>query len=443
MTASLDAKTRDRFKERREEFLGRIPGGVAIFPAAPAAIRNNDVEHEYRQDTDFYYLTGFEEPNAVAVLVPGHPEHRFVLFVQPKDREREVWTGWRAGEEGAVRDYGADAAFTIDKLDEELPKLASKADRIYYRFGSDPTFDERLVGWLRRFQRERQRNGTGPTSVIDPAEILHEMRLVKTSHDLTLLRRAIDITCEAHIAAIASIRPGVYEYEIEAVLRYVFRRRGSPRPGYPPIVASGSNATVLHYTTNDRRVEGNDLILIDAGTEYGYFTGDVTRTLPASGRFTREQATIYQIVLDAQTEAIKAVRPGATFIDPHDRAVRVLVEGLTREGLLEGDLDKLIEEEAYKKFYMHRTSHWLGMDVHDAGPYKVADEYRRLEPGMVMTIEPGIYIAEDLTEVDPRFRGIGVRIEDDVLVTVEGSEVLSAGVPKTREDIENMMKENK
>jgi Xaa-Pro aminopeptidase len=439
MTTPLDPGARERIKERREQFLSRIPGGVAIFPAAPSAIRNSDVEHEYRQDTDFYYLTGFEEPGAAAVLVPDHPEHRFVLFVQPKDREREVWTGWRAGAEGAVRDFGADAAFTIDKLDEELPKLALKADRIYYRFGSDPTFDERLVGWIRRFQRERQRNGVGPTSVIDPAEILHEMRLVKTSDDLKLLRRAIDITCEAHLAAIAALRPGIYEYEIEAVLRYVFRKHGSPRPGYPPIVASGPNATVLHYTTNDRLIEDGDLLLIDAGTEYGYFTGDVTRTIPANGRFTREQAAIYQIVLDAQVEAIKAVRPGATFIVPHDCALRVLVEGLKQLGLLEGETDKLIKEEGYKKFYMHRTSHWLGMDVHDAGPYKVADEYRRLEPGMVLTVEPGLYIAEDLTDVDPRFRGIGVRIEDDVLVTEEGSEVLSARVPKTREDIESAM----
>lgn len=419
--------------------MSRIQGGVAIFPAAPPAIRNSDVEHEYRQDTDFYYLTGFEEPSAVAVLIPDHPEHRFVLFVQQKDREREVWTGWRAGEEGAVRDYGADAAFTIDKLDEELPRLAIKADRIYYRFGSDPTFDERLVGWIRHFQRERQRNGTGPTSVIDPAEILHEMRLVKTGDDLEMLRRAIDITCEAHLAAMDALRPGLYEYEIEAVLRYVFRKAGSPRPGYPPIVASGPNATILHYTTNNRRIEDGDLLLIDAGTEYGYFTGDVTRTLPASGRFTLEQATIYKIVLDAQLEAIKTVRPGATFIDPHDRALRVLVEGMTRAGLLEGETEKLIEEEAYKKFYMHRTSHWLGMDVHDAGPYKVADEYRRLEPGMVLTIEPGLYVAEDLAEVDPRFRGIGVRIEDDVLVTEDGCEVLSARVPKTREEIESAL----
>ena len=417
----------------------RIRGGIAIFPAAPTAIRNADVEHEYRQDTDFYYLTGFEEPNAVAVLAPDHPEHRFVLFVQPKDREREVWTGWRVGDERAKQEYGADAAFTIDKLDEELPKLAEKADRIYYRFGGDPTFDERLVRLMRRFQRQRQREGTGPTSVIDPAELLHEMRLIKSPDELALLRRAIDITCEGHIAAIQAIKPGAYEYEIEAIIRYVFRRNGSPRSGYPPIVAAGENATVLHYTVNDHRIENGDLLLIDAGAEFGYYTGDVTRTLPARGTFTPEQAVLYQLVLDAQLKAIDAVRPGATFIEPHDRAVRVLTEGLVRLGLLEGEIDKLIEEDALKKFYMHRTSHWLGMDVHDAGPYKVADEWRRLEPGMVMTVEPGLYIAADLEGVDPRYRGIGIRVEDDVLVTEGGNEVLSARAPKAIEDIEAMM----
>src|ERR1051325_7533078 len=227
MTTTLDVPATRRIKERREEFMKRIGGGVAIFPSAPTAIRNNDVEHEYRQDTDFYYLTGFEEQNAVAVLAPDNPEHRFVLFVQPKDREREVWTGWRAGEEGAKRDYGADAAFTIDKLGEELPKLLARTDRIYYRFGSDPTFDEKLVGLMRHFQRERQRNGSGPTSVIDPADILHEMRLIKTEDDLTLLRRAIEITCEGHLAALRALRPGMNEYEIEATLRYVFRKQGS------------------------------------------------------------------------------------------------------------------------------------------------------------------------------------------------------------------------
>lgn len=442
MTTAVDLNQTARFKERREAFMRRIAGGIAIFPAAPTAIRNGDVEHEYRQDTDFYFLTGFEEPNAVAVLAPDHPEHKFVLFVQPKDREREVWTGWRSGEEGAKRDYGADAAFTMDKLDEELPKLAEKANRIYYRFGSDPTFDERLVGWMRRFQRQRQREGTGPTSVIDPAELLHDMRLVKSSADLALLRRAIDITCEGHLAAIQAIKPGANEYEIEAVIRYVFRKNGSPRSGYAPIVASGANATVLHYTANNQTVDDGDLVLIDAGAEFGYYTGDVTRTFPAAGRFTEEQATLYQLVLDAQSKAIDAIKPGATFIEPHDRAVRVLTEGLVRLGLLEGEVDKLIEENTLKKFYMHRTSHWLGMDVHDAGPYKVADEWRRLEPGMVLTVEPGLYIAEDSEGVDPRYLGIGIRIEDDVLVTEDGHEVLSARVPKSIAEIENLMSKN-
>ncbi len=251
----------DQARKRREELMARINGGIAIFPAAPTAIRNSDVEHEYRQDTDFYYLTGFEEPSAVAVLAPDHPEHKFVLFVQPKDREREVWTGWRAGAEGAKQDYGADAAFTLDKLDEELPKLAQKADRIYYRFGSDPGFDERLIGMLRQFQRQRQREGTGPTSVIDPAELLHEMRLIKTPHDLELLRRAIDISCEGHLAAMRALTPGSYEYELEAAIAYGFRKNGSPRCGYASIVGSGANATVLHYTANNCRVEDGDLVL--------------------------------------------------------------------------------------------------------------------------------------------------------------------------------------
>ena len=439
MTPAPGAPSKQNTKQRREEFMERIAGGIAIFPAAPTAIRNSDVEHPYRQDTDFYYLTGFEEPNAVTVLTPDHPEHKFVLFVQPKDREREVWTGWRAGPESARRDYGADAAFTIDKLDEELPKLAQKADRIYYSFGGDPTFDERVTGLIRHFQRVRQREGTGPTSVIDPSEILHEMRLIKNPAELEILRKAIDITCEGHLAAMGAIKPAAYEFEIDAVVGYTFRRNGSPRPGYASIVGSGANATVLHYTTNNQRIEDGNLVLIDAGAEFGYYTGDVTRTLPANGRFSKEQAELYQLVLDAQLQAIASVRPGETFVEPHDRAVRVLTEGLVRVGLLSGDVETLIEEGAFKKFYMHRTSHWLGMDVHDAGPYKVADEWRKLAPGMVLTVEPGLYIAEDTDDVDPRFRGIGIRIEDDVLVTETGNEVLSARVPKSIDEIERVM----
>jgi len=429
----------EQFKRRREELMQRMGGGMAVFPSAPTAVRNSDVEHEYRQDTDFYYLTGFEEPNAVAVLAPDHTEHKFVLFVQPKDRDKEVWTGWRVGPERAKEEYGADEAFTIDKLDEQLPKLAENANRIYYRFGIDPSLDQRLVGWMGLFQRHRQREGKGPTSIIDPAELLHEMRLVKTPDDLELLRRAIDISCEGHLAALQVLKPGAYEYELEAIIRYVFRKSGSPRCGYPPIVASGRNATVLHYTVNDRRIEEGELLLIDAGAEFGYYTGDVTRTMPASGSFSEVQAALYQLVLDAQLEAIEAIRPGVTFNEPHDRVVRVLTEGLVRLGLLDGEIEKLIEDNSLKKFYMHRTSHWLGMDVHDAGPYKVADEWRKLEPGMVMTVEPGLYIAADLEDVDPRYRGIGIRIEDDVLITEDGSEVLSARVPKSIKDIEALM----
>jgi len=417
----------------------RISGGAAIFPAAATAIRNGDVEHEYRQDTDFYYLTGFEEPNALAVLVPGHEEHPFVLFVQPKEREREVWTGWRSGEEGAVADYGANAAYPISKLDEHLASLLGNADRIYYRFGADPNIDLRVVSIMRGFQRERQRNGKGPNSVIDPAEILHEMRLIKDPIDLEKLRYAVKISEDAHIAAMRELRPGMFEYELEATLRYLFLKGGSHRPGYPPIVASGPNATILHYTANNRRVESGDLVLIDAGAEYDYYTADVTRTMPASGRFTEPQAEVYQVVLDAQFAAIDAVKPGASFMEPHERALRTLTEGMVRLGLLKGAVDELIKEEAFKKFYMHRTSHWLGMDVHDAGPYKVADEWRRLAPGMILTIEPGIYIANDYDDVDEKYRGIGVRIEDDVLVTQSGNEVLSHRTPKTIEDIERTM----
>ena len=440
MTSITENSATEQAKLRREELMGRIRGGVAVFVSAPVAARNNDVEHEYRQSSDLYYLTGFEEPGAVAVLSPDDPEHPFTLFVQPKDREREVWNGWRSGVEGALTDYGADAAYSIEKLDEELPRLLGKADRIYHRWGVDNEFDIRLVKLMPRFQRERQRNGKGPSTIIDLSEVLDEMRLIKTESDLELLRRAVDISAEGHMAAIRSLRPGVYEYEIEAVLRYVFRKNGSQRPGYSPIVASGPNATVLHYTTNNRRIEDGDLLLIDAGAEFGYYTGDITRTFPASGSFTPEQAQVYQVVLDAQLAAIEEVRPGADFYSAHNRAVRLLTEGMVRLGLLEGDVDKLIEEREYRKFYMHGTSHWLGMDVHDAGAYKVSpDEDRKLEPGMVLTIEPGLYIAEDLSDVEPRYRGIGVRIEDDVLVTPEGNTVLSARVPKTIEEIEGLM----
>jgi Xaa-Pro aminopeptidase len=417
----------------------RMRGAAAIFPSAPLTIRNNDVEHEYRQNSDFYFLTGFEEPNSVAVLVPDHEKTKFVLFVQPRDPERETWTGWRTGEDGAVRDYGADAAFTIDKVNEELPKLIEKADRIYYRFGVDTTFDDRIIRMIGRFRHARQRDGWGPTTITDPGVVLDDLRLIKAGDDLESLRKAVNATCEAHVEAMRFARPGKYEYEIEGVLRYVFLNNGSRRPGYPPIVASGPNATVLHYRDNKRLINERDLVLIDAGAECDYYTADVTRTFPASGRFSEAQAAVYEVVLAAQMEAIASVRPGAKFIEPHESAVRVLTEGMRRLGLLEGELDQLIKNQAFDKFYMHRTSHWLGMDVHDAGSYKDGEEWRRLQPGMVLTIEPGLYIKPDAEGVPERYRGIGVRIEDDVLVTERGCEVVSSGAPKRIDEIEAIM----
>ena len=424
---------------RREEFMKRIGNDVAVFPAAPEKIRNNDVEHEYRQDSDLYYLTCFEESCSAAVLSPAADEEKFVLFVNPKDREREVWTGWRTGTEDAVKYYGADAAFTIDELEAQLNRLSEKADTIYYRLGIDRDIDAKIIDMMRRYQAIRQKTGMGPFAIVDPAVILHEMRLVKSREEIGYIRRAVDITAEAQLEVMKALRPGMFEYQVEGILRYFFLKNGSFRPAFPPITASGPNATVLHYSTNDRRIESGDLIVVDAGAEYEYYAGDITRTLPASGRFTKDQAALYEVVLDAGIEAIKVIKPGVDFIAPHNRAVRILTEGMVKLGLLDGDVDKLIEEESYKKYYMHRTSHWLGMDVHDVGLFRTADDWRKLEPGMVLTIEPGIYIAEDLEEVDSRFRGMGIRIEDDVLVTETGCETLSARVPKTIEEIEALM----
>jgi Xaa-Pro aminopeptidase len=418
------------FRERREQFMRQMQGGLAVFCSAPVSNRNSDVEYEYRQDSDFYYLTGFDEPEAVAVLAPEQPERRFTLFVRPRDKEKEVWTGRRAGVEGAERDFGADKAFTLDELDKELLELARSTDALYYRFGRNEEFNRRVVGLLRSLQQTRARTGAGVVKLIDPGLILHEMRLVKTAGDLAVIRRAVDISCEAHIAAMRTVRPGLFEYELEALIEYIFRRNGCPSPGYPTIVGAGANATILHYTANSDRIKDGDLVLVDAGAEFGYYTGDLTRTFPANGRFSEPQREIYQLVLEAQVAAIELVMPGATAADIHDRAVEVLTTGLVRLGLLEGATEELIENGAYRKFYMHRTGHWLGMDVHDVGVYQVGGNARPLAPGMVLTVEPGLYVSED-PEVDPRYWNIGVRIEDDVLVTGQGHEVLSAAAPKS------------
>jgi Xaa-Pro aminopeptidase len=427
----------ESFARRRAAFFDAMavasPSAVAVLPSAPVFVRNNDVEHEYRQDSDFFYLTGFDEPESVAVF--DAQERKTVLFVRPRDRDREVWDGPRAGVEGAKERHGADEAFVIADLDEKLPPAIQNHRRIYYRLGKSRHFDDRLLAALDRV-RGRQRTGIGaPTEIVDPGEILHEMRLRKSPVEVELMRTAARITREAHELALRSARPGMYEYEVEALLLDTFRRHGSERPAYGSIVGSGPNACVLHHRKNDRRMGDGDLLLIDAGCEYGYYASDVTRTFPVGRDFSREQQAIYELVLEAQLEAIAMTRPGATLDEIHKRSVDVITRGLVRLELLAGEPEKLIETEGYKRFFMHRTSHWLGMDVHDVGVYFVGGKPRRLEPGVVLTVEPGIYIAPGDDSVPPEWRGIGVRIEDDVLVSESGSEVLTAGIPKTVDEL--------
>jgi len=432
----------DVFARRRRQFMEVIGGGgAAVVPAAPESIRSNDVEYRYRQHSDFYYLTGFPEPGAVCVLLPGHPKEEYVLFVRPRDQERETWTGRRAGVEGATAEYGAAAAYPVEKLDEKIPEYLVERERVYYAVERDQNFTDRVLRWLQQVQSSRPRTGTGPTALLDPRVIVHEMRLRKAPEELECLRRAVAITADAHAAAMRDARPGRSEHEIEALIEYHFRRAGAAGPAYPSIVASGANATILHYTTNDRAMQAGEVLLIDAGAEYENYCADVTRTLPAGERFEGRVRALYELVLRAQLAAIEVIRPGARIDEVHQRALAMLVDGLLGLGVLQGSAAEIVEKELYKPFYMHRTSHWLGMDVHDVGLYKVSGESRQLEPGMVLTVEPGVYIGEHLTEVGSEWRGLGVRIEDDVLVTADGHEVLSATIPKRIEDIEAIRRE--
>ncbi|PMB23907.1 Xaa-Pro aminopeptidase [Fischerella thermalis] len=431
------------YKQRREALMAKIGNGTAIFRSAPTAVMHNDVEYNFRQDSDFFYLTGFNEPQAVAILAPHHPEHRFVLFVQPKDREQEIWSGYRCGVEAAKEIYGADEAYPIAELDEKLPQYLEKADRIYYRLGRDRAFNDKILNHWQCLMRTYPKRGTGPIAIEDTSPILHSMRLIKSQAELELMRKAADIAVEAHNHAMQFTAPGLYEYEVQAEIEHIFRKRGAMGPAYPSIVASGVNACVLHYVENNRQMQDNELLLIDAGCAYAYYNSDITRTFPVGGKFTPEQKILYEIVLAAQKQAIAQVQPGNPYNLFHDTAVRVLTEGLVEIGILKGEIDKLIEEEKYKPFYMHRTGHWLGLDVHDVGVYQHGDNPQILQPGQVVTVEPGLYIvpdtkpAEDQPEIDQRWVGIGIRIEDDVLVTPTGNEILTAGVPKEIEDLEN------
>jgi Xaa-Pro aminopeptidase len=416
---------------------------VAVLPAAPVFTRNNDVEHDYRQDSDLFYMTGFDEPSSVLVLSGGRgpsgdaaAKRKSTMFVRPRDPEREIWDGPRAGVDGVKTSYGVDESFVIADLAEQLPKLLQNKRRLYYRLGRDRAFDDKVLEAIDKARGRARLGVTWPTEILDPAPILHEMRLFKQPEDLAAMSTAAKITHEAHVRAMAATKAGMHEYELEALLLETFRKNGSERAAYGSIVGSGPNATILHYRSNNRRMEAGELLLIDAGCEYGYYASDVTRTWPVSGKFSKEQQAIYELVLESQVAGIELTRAGNTLDEIHKKCVEVITRGLVKLGLLTGEVDKLIEGEAYKPFYMHRTSHWLGMDVHDVGAYFVDGKPRKLEPGMVLTVEPGIYIGRDYDKVAPEWRGIGVRIEDDILVTDGAPMNLTESIPKTVAEIE-------
>jgi Xaa-Pro aminopeptidase len=465
------------FFERRQRFAAAIGDGLAVVPGGVECVRNGDVHYEFRQASDFFFLTGFDEPDAVAVVNPAHAKERFVLFVRPRDREMEIWNGRRAGTEGAIATYGADAAYTIDQLDAKLREYAVERPALYYRLGN-PHFDGRVTRLVTELRAARARGFPAPVRIEDPGPLLHDLRLRKTDAEIARLRRACAISRDAHREAMRYAQPGMHEYEVQAALEYVFRVHGSPRNAYPSIVASGPNACILHYVENTRAMSDGDLLLIDAGCEYGYMAADITRTFPVSGRFSGPQRAVYEVVLRAQLAGIEAARAGVRYEAVHDAARRVLTEGLVELKLLPRNVADSLAMHHYREFYMHGTGHWLGMDVHDVGDYRLSGASRALDPGMVFTVEPGLYIdperesvtfalreysedeqwerrhrlgmaaarkleeeekakAPKVTHPVPReLRGIGVRIEDDVLVTAAGREILTAGTPKTIDEVE-------
>lgn len=424
----------DPHRKRREDYLQRSADGATLLIAPPPARRSGDVDYLYRPDSDLYYLTGFPEPETALLLLPGDPA-RFLLFVRPRDPRREVWDGPRAGLDGATSDYGADESHPITELESVVLKELERYDRLYFGFGKHPEYERRLGDWMERFRARRRGGHGGPHTVSDAAEPLHEMRLRKDEAELRTLRSAAEITALGHLAGMRTARPGIHEYTVAAALEQQFSAHGAAC-GYPSIVASGPNATVLHSISNRRQMRDGELVLIDAAAELECLTADVTRTFPVSGRFTPAQRRLYDVVLAAEEAAISAAAPGASFDAPHQAALRVLVSGMVNLGLLTGDVDAHVAGEAFRRYYMHRTSHWLGMDVHDVGRYKVDGAWRTLEPGMVLTIEPGIYVPQDDLDAPAEYRGVGIRIEDDLLITATGREVLTTASPKEPIDVE-------
>ena len=441
MTATLKSLIpAAEFAQRRQQLMQNIGAdAMAIVPAALHYRRNRDTEYRFRQDSDFYYLSGFAEPEALLLLLPGRTDGEFVMFCRPRDREMEIWNGYRAGPEGAINDFGAQQAFTIDELDQRLPDLLAGRNRVYAPMGVQPAFDQRLAGWLGTVRAKTRAGVRAPSALHLLDAALHPLRLIKSAAELAIMQRAADLSAEGHRRAMALAAPGRYEYELEAELLHTFTRHGCQAPAYGSIVGSGANACILHYGENDRCMQDGDLVLIDAGGELDHYAADITRTFPVNGRFSAPQKDLYEVVLAAQLAAIASVRPGASWQAPHDAAVRVLTQGLVDHGLLQGSVDGLIESNAFRRFYMHRTGHWLGMDVHDVGDYQLDGQWRLLVDGMVLTVEPGLYVSPDDETVAAHWRGIGIRIEDDVAVTAQGHHVLSALAPKAVAEIEALV----
>ena len=432
--------TPQEFARRRRDLMAMMgKNSIAILTAAPERVRSRDTHFPYRQDSDFHYLSGFPEPEAVLVLLPKRREGEFILFCRERDRAREIWDGYRAGPEGARELYSADDAFPIADIDDILPGLLEGRDRVYYALGRNRAFDGRLLDWLDGIRARARAGAVPPEEFVDLDHLLHEMRLFKSAKELGVMRKAGAISARAHCRAMRAARPGLYEYQLQAEIEHAFASEGARHPAYGSIVGGGANACVLHYVENSAPLQDGDLVLIDAGCEYQHYAADITRTFPVNGKFSAPQQALYEVVLAAQLAAIAAVRAGNHWDEPHKATVRVITEGLVELSLLKGKVEDLIASNAYAQFYMHRAGHWLGMDVHDVGDYKVDNEWRLLEPGMVMTVEPGIYVAPDNRKVAKKWRGIGIRIEDDVAITRKGPEVLTAGVPKTVADIEHLM----
>ncbi len=421
------------------EFMRRMdPKAVAIIPSAREATRSNDTQYRFRQDSDFYYLTAFQEPEAIAVIAPSR-DPKYTMFLRPRDPEREIWDGKRAGIEGAKSEYGANEAWPIEEFAGKLEEILDGAPTLYYRLGVNPDLDDIIVRQIAKMRAINRKPIHPPTTIIDPATIVHEMRVLKSEEEIELMQRAADIAAQGHVEAMKTVRAGMKEYQVEALIEQIFRREGAAAPAYTSIVGAGANATVLHYISNDGDLRDGELLLIDAGAEYKGYASDITRTYPINGKFTKAQREIYDLVLEAQMSCVEMVRPGITHDQLKQHSVEVLTAGMVRLGLLQGEPEELIKEEKYKQFYMHGLGHMLGIDVHDVGRYYYDKESRALEPGVVMTVEPGLYISPDTKDIPEQYLGIGVRIEDDVLCTSNGPRVLTSKVPKDAGEIEALM----